>query len=80
MIKKKAEQLDRIVSVLTAEKYNGTEKSDKAIGFATSLVPQCGYAGLATVLIPAIASVFMNTNIPLDLNSLVDSQPSRHKI
>ena len=80
MIKKKAEQLDRIVSVLTAEKYKGTEKGDKVIGFAASLVPQCGYAGLATLLPLAIASVFMNANIPLDLNCLVDSQPSRHKI
>ena len=66
--------------MLTAEKYKGTEQGDTLLGFATSLVPQCGYAGLAIVLPLAITSVFMNANVPLNLNSLVDSQPSWHKI
>ena len=50
------------------------------LGFAVSLVPQCDLAGLATVILLAIAFLVINANIPLDFNCLVDSQPSHYKI
>ena len=50
------------------------------IGFAASLVPQCGYYGLSSIIPFIIGSVFANGNIPIDSNLLVNSQPSRNTI
>ena len=50
------------------------------IGFASLLVPQCGHAGVATILPILIASVFANAGIEIDSKKLVNSQPSDKSI
>ena len=47
---------------------------------AASMVPQCGYAGLSSVIPLAVGSVFANAGIPVNHDKLVDSLPSHNHI
>ena len=60
--------------------YIGDNIGNSMIGFAASLVPQCGYYGLSSIIPFIIGSVFTNGNIPIDSNLLVNSQPLRNTI
>jgi len=80
LLERKAEKYNSILRQLTGGAYQGTPLGDAMIGFASSLVPQCGYAGVATILPILIASVFANAGIEIDSKKLVNSQPSDKSI
>ena len=44
------------------------------------MVPQCGYAGLSSVIPLAVGCIFANAGIDIDHDKLVDSLPSHNKI
>ena len=79
-LKAKAQMYNNLIATLTSSKYEGNTKSDKMLGFAASVVPQCGYSGLSTVTPFIIASVLYNAGIPFDTNHLISSLPSPQKL
>ena len=80
ILQRKANQFDRIMKQLSMPFYQGTPLGDSMLGFASSLVPQCGHAGIATILPLAIGSVLTNAGIDINSGELVDSQPSGQSI
>jgi len=50
ILQKKADQFNQIMKQLSMPFYQGTPLGDSMLGFASSLVPQCGHAGIATIL------------------------------
>ena len=75
-IQKKADKYDRLIQTLSRSHYAGTSKSDTVLGFAASLLPQCGYSGIATI-IPFITSVLLlNAGISVPPDNLISSLPS----
>ena len=48
---------------LKGESYKETPLGDSLIGFASSLVPQCGHAGVATILPIVVASVLADAGV-----------------
>lgn len=76
----KADAFDAIINQVSYKKYTGSDLGDMMIATAASLVPQCGYSGLSSVIPLAIGSVFANAGIPLNYDKLVDSQPSHNYI
>lgn len=50
------------------------------LGFAASIVPQCGHSGLSTVTPFIVASVLYNAGIPFDTHHLISSLPSPQKL
>ena len=80
MLESKAAKYDAIVSQLSANKYKGSELGNAMIGFASSIVPQCGHNGIATVLPFAIGSLLANAGVEFKVEELVNSQPSNKTI
>ena len=79
-LKKKAKAFDRLMKQLSTKCYNGTDDGDAMLGFAASVVPQCGYAGLSTAVPFIIGSLFVNAGVPINTESLVNSQPSDNTV
>ena len=50
------------------------------LGFTVSLVPQYGYSGLSSVLNFGVGSLFANAGVDFDVDDLVNSLLSGHKI
>lgn len=71
---------DSLMNVVSKEKYSGNTVGDRLLGFGSTLVPQCGYSGFATVLPFVIGSLFANAGINIDMDSVVKSLPQRDKI
>jgi len=65
---------------INRSKYEGKANGDKILGYAASIVPQCGYSGFATVSPFVIANLLTNTRIQFDPEQLIASQPSPQKI
>ena len=80
ILKMKADKYDRLMNHLSQVHYMGSALGNAMLGFAASIVPQCGYTGLAKVIPFIIGSLFANINITIDFEKLVDSQPSGHTI
>mgnify|MGYP003321216558 FL=1 len=80
ILQRKADQFNRIMKQLSMPFYQGTPLGDSMLGFASSLVPQCGHAGIATILPLAIGSVLTNAGIDINSRELVASQPSGQSI
>ena len=74
-LRNKAEKYDQLIKNLSRPVYNGTPHADTMLGFATSLVPQCGCAGLATILPIIVSSVLINSGISIDSKSIIASLP-----
>ena len=75
-LKSKAEKYDQIIHQLSRSFYTGIKQADTLLGFAASLIPQCGFSGLATVIPLLISSVLMNTGIHIAPEKIVESLPS----
>ena len=60
--------------------YKGSDLGNLLIGVSASLVPQSGYAGLATIIPFIVGSVLADVNIPVDIDSLVNSLSGRDTI
>ena len=73
----KAKKCDVLMSQLSCYTYRGTDLGNTILGCGASLVPQCGYSGISTVLQFAVGSVLANTEIPIDVELLVNSMPSK---
>ena len=58
-------------------KYKGIEKRNAMLRFGASLLPSGNYYGFSTVLPFAIASIFENADIPVNILKLVGSIPNR---
>ena len=80
ILKRKAANYDTLMKHLSNPQYVGHNVGNSMIGFAASLVPQCGYYMLSSIIPFIIGSVFANGNIPIDSNLLVNSQPTRNTI
>ena len=80
LLEKKAKKYDSIMRQLTAGTYHGTPLGDAMIGFASSLVPQCGHAGVSTITPILLGSVLANAGIEIENEKLVNSQPSGNSI
>ena len=50
------------------------------LGFAASIIPQCGYSGLSTAIPFIIGSLFANAGVPVNSELLVNSQPSENTL
>eukprot|EP00957_Ditylum_brightwellii_P042553 3222033-Ditylum_brightwellii.AAC.1 len=73
----KADKYDKLIKSISNPQYQESDLGDSFIGCAASLVPQCKYNGVSTIIPFIAASLFANTNIPLPpTNNLVSSQPS----
>ena len=55
---------------LSSKEYLGTPLGDSMIGFASSLVPQCGHSGISTVMPLAIGSILATTGIDIKVAAL----------
>ena len=75
-IKHKAEKYDNLITTLSRPTYNGTPQADTMLGFASSLVPQCGYAGISTILPILMSTILMNCGIQIDAEKIIASLPS----
>ena len=73
----KAKKYDGLIIQLSCYTYRGTYLGDTILGVGASLVPQCGYSGLLTVLPFSVGSVLANAGIPIDMELLVNSMPSK---
>ena len=60
--------------------YKGSDLGNLLMGVSASLVPQSGYAGLATIIPFIVGSVLVDANIPVDIDSLVNSLSGRDMI
>ena len=80
LLKAKADCFDKILNALSQHQYVGSDVGDSMISLAASLVPQCGYAGLSSVIPLAIGSVFATAGVPIDHMKVIDSQPSYNHI
>ena len=80
LLEKKAKKYDSIMRQLRAGTYHGTPLGDAMIGFASSLVPQCGHAGVSTITPILLGSVLANAGIEIENEKLVNSQPSGNSI
>ena len=79
-ISAKAKKYDALVSSLSRSKYEGKKEADKMLGYAASIVPQCGYSGLATIIPFVVANLLTNADIPFHSQNLISSLPSPQKI
>ena len=79
-LQNKASKYDRLMKQLRKSRYDGTPLGDAMIGYASSLVPQCGHSGVAATLPFMIGSLFANAGLKFDVNEIVNSQPSDKKI
>ena len=61
-------------------KYQGKKEADKMSGYAASIVPQCGYSGLVTIIPFVVANLLTNAGIPFDSQNLISSLPSPQNI
>jgi len=75
-LRNKAGKYDHLIKNPSRRVYNGTPQADMMLGFATSLVPQCSYAGLATILPISISSVLINSEISIDAKNIIALLPS----
>ena len=65
---------------LSTKCYNGKYDGNAMFEFTASVVPQCGYAGLPTVIPFVIGSLFENNGVPLNTELLVNSPPSYNTV
>ena len=76
----KSKKYGTLMSQLSCYTYRFTYLGDAILEFGASLVPQCSYSGLSTVLLFAVGSVLDNACIPIDVELLVNSMPSKDTI
>ena len=76
----KAEKYDALTSQLYCYTYRGIDLGDAILEFGASLVPQCSYSGLSTVLTFVIGSALANAGISISVESLVNSMPRKDTI
>ena len=79
-LKQKANKYDALMSNISKNKYHGQDDANTLIGYAASIVPQCGYAGLATIIPFIVASFLTNAGIPFLSHPLISSMPSPQTI
>ena len=78
-LQNKASKYDQLMKQVQKSRYDGTPLGDAMIGYASSLVPQCGHYGVAAMLPFMIGSLFANAGLKFDVNKIVNSQPSEKK-
>ena len=76
-LKAKAKKYDTLISQLSCYTYRGVDLRDVILGCGVSLVPQCGYSGLSTILPFTVGSVLANAGITIDVELLVNLMPSK---
>ena len=54
----------------------GSDLGNSMLGFSALILPQCGYAGLVTIILFILGSLFANTGVHIDTEKRVNSQPS----
>ena len=71
---------DAIVRSICKTQYDGSPLGGTMLGFGASLVPQCDYADVTTILPFAAGFLPLNTGIPFNPEALIESLPSCQKI
>merc|ERR1740124_288132 len=79
-LESKTKKYDDLMSQLSSCIYKGTDLGDAILVFGASLVPQCGYSCLSTMLPFSIRSVLANAGIPISVELLVSLMPSKDTI
>jgi len=79
-LESKAKKYDMLMKQLKNQRYIGSPLGDSMLGMAASVVPGCGYSGVATVLPFAVGAFFINAGLPIEINDVVDALPSRQKL
>ena len=75
-IQNKAAKYDELIRTLSRPCYQSHNQADTMLGYAASLVPQCGYSGLSTILPILVSSVFINAGIHIPAETLIAALPS----
>ena len=75
ILKENAQKYNKLMSVLLASQYEGSEVGNRMTGFALSYIPQTGYSDISTVLPFFVGSVLTYAGITFDANKLVNSIP-----
>ena len=79
-LKIKSDKFDSLLQLVNRKRYNATKYGSKMIGFAASLVPQCGYYGFSTIIPFIIASFLTDAGVTFDKQALIQSLPSPQTI
>eukprot|EP00957_Ditylum_brightwellii_P173132 13180647-Ditylum_brightwellii.AAC.1 len=73
---------DNLMLVLTASYYHGSALRESLIGYASSLIPQCGYDSFSKMIPLVVSAIMADAGLDNELKpeQIVSAMPSNKKL